>query len=95
MKTTICIVLIGALLTSSAASAQNSVYRYKTNNRNATEHIDAAVYNPAGLVWLADGVHVEVGNQLGFGTKTLYDGITGATYEATGGSAFDPTAIVV
>lgn len=83
------------MLTAECALAQNSTYRYKTNNRNATESVDAAVYNPAGLVWLEDGVHVEIGNQFGYGTKEIYDGLTGTTYEATGGSSFDPTAIII
>ncbi|RKX30933.1 MAG: hypothetical protein DRP71_14235 [Verrucomicrobia bacterium] len=95
MKKSGLLLLLAGLLTAGNAFAQNSIYRYKTNNRNATESVDAAVYNPAGLVWLQDGFHVEIGNQFGFGTKEIYDGLTGITYEATGGSAFDPTAIFI
>jgi hypothetical protein len=95
MKKSGLIFLLAGLLASGNASAQNSTYRYKTNNRNATESVDAAVYNPAGMVWLKDGFHVEIGNQFGYGTKEIYDGLTGTTYEATGGSSFDPTAIFI
>ena len=95
MKKSGLILLVAGLLTAGNVSAQNSTYRYKTNNRNATESVDAAVYNPAGMVWLIDGFHIEVGNQFGYGTKEIYDGLTGTTYEATGGSSFDPTAIII
>lgn len=87
--------LLMGLLIPMSLVAQNSTLRYKTNNRNATESIDAAVYNPAGMVWLKDGFHIEVGNQLGFGGKKVYDGYSGTTYDGNGGSAFDPTAIFV
>jgi len=66
MKKSGLLLLLAGLLTAGNAFAQNSIYRYKTNNRNATESVDAAVYNPAGLVWLQDGFHVEIGNQFGF-----------------------------
>ena len=95
MKKSGLLLLMAVLLMAGNVFAQNSTYRYKTNNRNATESVDAAVYNPAGMVWLKDGFHIEVGNQFGFGTKEIYDGLTGITYEATGGSAFDPTAIII
>lgn len=95
MKKSGLLLLVAGLLAAGNVFAQNSTYRYKTNNRNATESVDAAVYNPAGMVWLKDGFHIEVGNQFGFGTKEIYDGLTGTTYEATGGSAFDPTAIII
>jgi hypothetical protein len=95
LKKSFFLLLMAGLLTAENASAQNSTYRYKTNNRNATESVDAAVYNPAGMVWLLDGFHIEIGNQFGYGTKEIYDGLTGTTYEATGGSSFDPTAIII
>jgi hypothetical protein len=95
MKKSCLLLLITGLLFAENVLAQNSTYRYKTNNRNATESVDAAVYNPAGMVWLKDGFHIEIGNQFGYGTKEIYDGLTGTTYEATGGSSFDPTAIII
>jgi len=89
------IILVLSLCLPLLSEAQNSTLRYKTNNRNASESIDAAVYNPAGMIWLEDGFHIELGNQLGFGGKKVYDGYSGTTYDGNGGSAFDPTAIIV
>ena len=95
MKKSIVLFLLIGMVFPASLLAQNSTLRYKNNNRNASESIDAAVYNPAGMVWLKDGFHIEVGNQLGFGSKEVYDGLTGTTYDGNGGSAFDPTAIFV
>jgi long-chain fatty acid transport protein len=92
-KSLIILMVIG--IYSSNLWSQNSILRYKTDNRNATESMDAAVYNPAGMLWLKDGIHIEIGNQLGFGGKEVYDGTTGETFGGKGGSAFDPTAFIV
>jgi long-chain fatty acid transport protein len=53
-------------------------------HRNASTDVDAAFYNPAGLVWLpSNGLFFQVGNQFIFQNKTIEDDAIPASYGLT------------
>lgn len=57
----------GGLLT----NTNQSVHFLRNPARNASTEIDAAYTNPAGLVFLTDGLHFSLSNQSAFQTRTI------------------------
>ncbi len=60
------VLFAGGIVTNTNQSAQF----IRTLNQNATTGVTAAYFNPAGLVFLPDGIHISISNQSIFQTKT-------------------------
>ncbi len=60
------ILFAGGLVTNTNQSAKF----IRTLNNNASTGVDATYFNPAGLTFLADGIHISISNQSIFQTKT-------------------------
>ncbi|MEE2962241.1 MAG: hypothetical protein VYA34_16025 [Myxococcota bacterium] len=88
---------LGCLLSFSATWAGNignnsnfSAEYIRTLNRGASVETDAAVYNPAGTVALADGFHFGLSNQSYFIKTDELSYLDGKTYESTVGAYVIP-----
>jgi long-chain fatty acid transport protein len=66
------LVLVGLIFGGGIVTNTNQSAEFlRTLNRNASTDLDAAYYNPAGLVELADGFYLYVSNQSIFQTRTI------------------------
>ncbi|MFC1581637.1 OmpP1/FadL family transporter [Candidatus Neomarinimicrobiota bacterium] len=66
------LVLVGLIFGGGIVTNTNQSAEFlRTFNRNASTDLDAAFYNPAGLVGLGDGFYLYVSNQTIFQTRTI------------------------
>lgn len=86
----LCLVTVtafaGGLVTNTNQSAQFT----RTLNRNASTDLDAVYYNPAGLSRLNDGLHLHVGNQTIWQTKTVNNNLSTLNRNEFVGDVFAP-----
>ncbi len=82
-------VFAGGAIQNSNLSAE---YMRTLNRQAATDSADAAIYNPAGMALLQNGLYVNLGNQFVF--KTYSAELAGTTYETTEPSLLFPNAIL-
>lgn len=84
----------GGLLTNTSQSAQYA----RMLSRNASRQIDAAYFNPAGLSFLADGLHLSVQNQSFIQSKTIESGysfLNDKSFKGNANSFFLPSLFAV
>ncbi len=79
-------VFAGGLVTNTNQSAQYT----RTMNRNASTDLDAVYYNPAGLSRLNDGLHLHVGNQMIWQTKTVNNNLPSLSRNEFVGDVYAP-----